>query len=205
MSQEPENLIRNMINMVVACSLHHLIVVIFITFGLFMWNRKQSLFSWSFRRFFSYFCLLWVMSQINSLSFFHLIDCQESIRIVDFLVAYFHPHICNLETFTKIYKCSPESAFYETRSYMQVLGLIYMNTINPFIHSISLSIGFALWNPKFVFTKFSLRILISIFFLFSVGSTFISKIDSMLYRSSYRALQYYHLKQSKKDNSKSDH
>lgn len=203
----PEDAIRASLNRIAATSLHNLIIAIIITLGLLLWNRKQPLFSGSCRRFFSYFFLLWGFTQIISGYYVELRSYPETTGFMDYLGALLHPFVFNLETFCRFYQHSIMITFLENTPYFKLfhmMEIICFSIAIPLFISVPLSIGLALFNSKSPFAKFSLKILISIFFLVSAGNWLVYQIDKFLLRSSYRALQYDHSLQSKKDCKKLD-
>lgn len=197
----------NLGDALIAKCLHNFIIAIFISLGFVLWNRKQSLFSWSWRRFFSYFFLFWSLNQILSGYFLSGLGFQEKMGIWDYLGALLHPQVFNLETFVKWYQRSPISGFYEGSSHFkifQMIEVIYFSLDMPIIVSASLSLGFALWNPHLSFKKFSAKTLVSLFFLITAVNQLVFQTGLFLYKSNYLSLESYHSNASKSNRQRSD-
>lgn len=158
-------------NLMIALHLHWVIISIFTTLGIWLWNVDKNLFCFNFRRLFSYFFLIWSFDQLVGgffLGWFSAVE--QKITISTALSVFMNREVFNKETFDNLYP--------------SFFGVLFLSRcLCMFMNALFLSLGFAMWNPSCPLKTLSLKRFISVLFFIMVFCNLMSQISTFLYRS----------------------
>lgn len=170
----------NLGNLLAAQHLHYLMIAIFFSLAIYLWNREKNLFSFNWKKWVSYFFLISALGQFTTRSFSSWTQgIEKRTSIFQYFGALIHPGIFTKESFENI----------DHSSFGMVLWCWWVIT---WMATTSLYLGFALWSPKVPLNKFSIKRVFSILFFIMASTHFICNICSFFGRAMYTCLESFH-------------